>query len=231
MQDQLIPVSQSAVGSETIQTVNARDLYAFLGVKDDFSTWIKGRVESFDFVENQDFVTFPENSGKGRPRIEYALSLDMAKELSMVERNAKGKEARQYFIECERRAKSASALPTDPMSLLKLSLAVHEEQSKRLSAVEEQVQFINDNVRLHQWQQYELKLAVNTLAYDFHKRFGVELKQLYPGIWNKLKVKMQVSSYSAIPAIKFDEALSFVKGLSLKDLPDYVQQYAMGGVA
>ena len=91
-------------GSEQ-QTVNARELHEFLENGDKFATWIVDRINQFGFIENQDFVTFSENSEKGRPRKEYALSLDMAKELCMVERNEKGKQARQYFIECERVAK------------------------------------------------------------------------------------------------------------------------------
>ena len=67
-------------------------------------------------MENQDFVTFSENSEKGRPRLEYALTLDMAKELSMVERNEQGKEARRYFIECEKRLKAKTATqPAQPV--------------------------------------------------------------------------------------------------------------------
>lgn len=88
-------------GSEQ-QTVNARELHEFLENGEKFATWIVDRINQFGFLENQDFVTFSENSEKGRPRKEYALSLDMAKELCMVERNEKGKQARQYFIECER---------------------------------------------------------------------------------------------------------------------------------
>lgn len=108
----IIELTDRRVGDDTIQTVNARDLHAFLEVGKDFSTWIKGRIEQYGFVENHDFVTFesaPQNGGAGNRgvRIEYALSLDMSKELSMVERNDKGKEARRYFIECERRAKAA----------------------------------------------------------------------------------------------------------------------------
>jgi len=70
----------------------------------DFSTWIKHRIDAFEFAEGSDFVFSPVlgTGNRGRPAKDYHLTLDMAKELSMVERNAKGKEARQYFIECER---------------------------------------------------------------------------------------------------------------------------------
>ena len=111
-------------GSEQ-QTVNARELHEFLENGDKFATWIVDRINQFGFLENQDFVTFSENSENGRPRKEYALSLDMAKELCMVERNEKGKQARQYFIECERVAKqkltAQPALPSYSEALRQLA--------------------------------------------------------------------------------------------------------------
>ncbi len=84
-----------------IQTVNARELHTFLQNKRQFSDWIKQRISEYDFVKNQDFVSFSQNCEKpksGRPTTEYAITLDMAKELSMVERNKQGKMARRYFI-------------------------------------------------------------------------------------------------------------------------------------
>ena len=88
------------------RAVNARDLHAFLESKQDFSTWIKNRIEQYGFIENQDYqILAPQNYGAswgGNNKIEYALSIDMAKELSMVERTQKGKEARSYFIICEK---------------------------------------------------------------------------------------------------------------------------------
>ena len=115
-------------GSEQ-QTVNARELHAFLEVGKDFSTWLKDRIEKYDFIENVDYVRFSPESGKtpygGRPSVEYHISLSMAKELCMVERNEKGKQARQYFIECERVAKqkltAQPALPSYSEALRQLA--------------------------------------------------------------------------------------------------------------
>ena len=104
--NELISLNQSAINGELQQTVNARDLHGFLESKQDFSTWIKNRVEQYDFVENQDFITLHKKMEReigGTTRIEYHITLDMAKELAMVERNEKGKQARQYFIECEKK--------------------------------------------------------------------------------------------------------------------------------
>ena len=90
------------------QIVSARELHQFLGSKQQFSDWIKDRIKKYGFVNGQDFEVFHKimnNPEGGRPQIEYTLTLDMAKELSMVEGNKKGKQARQYFISCERMLK------------------------------------------------------------------------------------------------------------------------------
>ncbi|MBU2855957.1 hypothetical protein HF289_03395 [Acidithiobacillus ferrooxidans] len=116
----LISIQQQSIGTGLVRTVNARELHAFLGVGKVFGAWIQDRIEQFGFIEHQDFVcveglSFPNSeSSKARQQItkEYHLTLDMAKELSMVERTAKGKEARQYFIECERRVFAGAASPT-----------------------------------------------------------------------------------------------------------------------
>ena len=68
-----------------VETVNARELHTFLGSKRDFSTWIKNRIEKFDFIADLDFTTILGESSGGRPGIEYHISTDMAKELCMVE--------------------------------------------------------------------------------------------------------------------------------------------------
>lgn len=93
------------------RAVNARELHQFLESKYQFANWIQERIIKYGFVKNQDYEVFKENlknSNGGRPQIEYALSVDMAKELSMVENNEKGRLARKYFIECEKIAREVA---------------------------------------------------------------------------------------------------------------------------
>lgn len=91
------------------QIVSARDLHEYLGVGRDFTTWIKERIEKYQFEENTDFTIVsiaPQNWGTkrgGHNKVDYVLRLDMAKELSMIENNDRGREARKYFIECEKK--------------------------------------------------------------------------------------------------------------------------------
>lgn len=110
--NELISIQKSNFSGAEVEAVNARELHGFLQVGRDFASWMKSRIEQYQFIENQDFKVFTktgENLLGGRPLNEYYISIDMAKELAMVERNEKGRQARQYFIECERRLKQSTA--------------------------------------------------------------------------------------------------------------------------
>ncbi|WP_455481287.1 antA/AntB antirepressor family protein [Bartonella sp. B12(2025)] len=106
----LIKISEQIVDKEIVQTVNARELHTFLEVGRDFTTWIKNRIKIYKFVCKKDYIlTFPKTGERQNVSMtEYHLTLDMAKELSMVERNEKGRQARRYFIECEKKLRSQS---------------------------------------------------------------------------------------------------------------------------
>lgn len=87
-----------------------------LGSKQEFAHWIRNRIEKYGFVENQDFSSFDNfvKREKGSSvRKEYALSLDMAKELCMIENNEKGRTIRKYFIEVEKKSRMQS-IPSLP---------------------------------------------------------------------------------------------------------------------
>ncbi|WP_375618730.1 MULTISPECIES: antA/AntB antirepressor family protein [unclassified Bartonella] len=124
----LIKITEQTIDQETVQAVNARELHMFLKVTSRFNDWIINRIKEYGFLENKDFISFAkilakpnasqENQGVmsfgknlpkskgGRPSTEYHITLDMAKELSMVERNEKGRQARRYFIECEKKLRN-----------------------------------------------------------------------------------------------------------------------------
>jgi len=116
------------------QTVNARDLHAFLEVKRHFSIWIKNRIEKFGFIENQDF-TINKIVIRKATQFDFYISLDMAKELSMLERNEKGRQARRYFIQCEKKLKEVALLPdfTNPAEAARAwALEFEKNESLRL---------------------------------------------------------------------------------------------------
>jgi phage anti-repressor protein len=111
-------ISYARIGDGSIQTVNARDLHEFLEVGKDFSNWIKDQIKRARLVENRDFVVYTqkgENPLGGRSSIEYHLTIEAGKHIGMMSGTDKGFDVRDYFIECERRAKQ---LTTDPMQAL-----------------------------------------------------------------------------------------------------------------
>ena len=105
----LVPVFTGSLQDRTLQLCNGRDLHTFLEVGKKFSDWIKNRVAEYGFTEGEDFFPVLGKSTGGRPTTDYHLTLDMAKELAMIENNDRGRQARRYFIQCERAAVQAAA--------------------------------------------------------------------------------------------------------------------------
>ena len=83
-------------------TLSARELHKFLELSERFSNWFE-RMKQYGFVENQDYLGRKVFNTLAKQELQdYEITLDMAKEISMIQRNEKGKEARQYFIEVEK---------------------------------------------------------------------------------------------------------------------------------
>ena len=137
MSSQLVPVFTGEIQNESVQLCEARKLHGFLEVGKVFATWITERIQSYNFIEGEDFVLcFPNLGSKGKGghnRKEYHITLDMAKELAMVENNDKGRQARRYFIEVEKRASKVNSrrLPSASQQL-----AAHNSRLKLLDRLE-----------------------------------------------------------------------------------------------
>ncbi|MDG4985147.1 antA/AntB antirepressor family protein [Lactococcus lactis] len=143
--NQLITITQN---ENNDQVVSGRELHKFLGVKTRYNDWFEDMVK-YGFTENVDFIGFTEKKVKpqgGRPSIDHALKLDMAKEISMIQRNEKGKQARQYFIEVEKQAKDQQLrVPTSQRELVQLALSANEETNQRIDVVETKIQQFEEN--------------------------------------------------------------------------------------
>lgn len=148
-QDGLIRVYQN---DRQEQVVNARELHEKLESKRDFSNWITDRIQKYDFIENIDFTTILLKSTGGRPRTEYALTLDTAKEIAMVENNEQGRKIRRYFIEVEKKARNMFEIPkTLPEALRKAAeLAEQLEQQKPKVLFAESVETSKNSVLINE---------------------------------------------------------------------------------
>lgn len=136
--DMLMTITKTESGNNA---VSARDLHEFLEVSSRFNDWIKNRIEKYDFIEDDDYVTITKSLVTGGNYNEYIISLDMAKELSMVENNDKGKQARRYFIEVEKKSRELYEVP--------------RTYSESLRIAYEQAKYIEDNA--------DKVIAANTL--------------------------------------------------------------------
>ena len=187
-------VMKRTIGDKEINSVDARELHEFLDSKQDFSTWIKNRIKKYGFVEDFDFILL-HNFMEAQPRTsqplstnrkDYHLSLDMAKELSMVERNEKGKQARQYFIECEKKTRQQLQLTPSEQLLQSVQLTVdlekkqkrlevgHIEHDRRLEMIEAQMKEDPGYFAITGYA----KLVGTFVDMDLAKRLGKEASKL-----------------------------------------------------
>lgn len=81
--------------------VNARELHEGLEIKTAFKDWFP-RMCEYGFENGRDFCSFLSESTGGRPRQEYKITIDMAKQICMIQRTEKGKQYRQYFLDLEK---------------------------------------------------------------------------------------------------------------------------------
>jgi phage anti-repressor protein len=141
MKTTLIPIVPTTLSGQPTQMVYARLLHQFLASQQDYSTWIKSRIAKYEFELNADYLLHKfveqvphQGSWRSKERLEHLLTLDMAKELAMVERTAKGRQARRYFLDCERQLHQLHQLQhSTPVNLTRQSFAITPGQRQAIN--------------------------------------------------------------------------------------------------
>lgn len=148
--NELIIIRPTLINGAEVNSVNARELHAVLESKQDFSTWIKKRLDEVDAVENTDYIVVPQKNGTQRPdgtqgvsiSIEYILSTDIAKEIAMLERNEIGKKVRRYFIEVEK-AYKRDKTAVSQLDYMQMQLNLMKEQDRKIHELEDKTDEIH----------------------------------------------------------------------------------------
>ena len=134
IENELLPIYET---EEKERLVNARDLHSIMKVGRDFTNWIKDRIRKYDFIENEDYVLTLAKIGERQNviRHEYYLTIDMAKELAIVENNEMGRKIRRYFIEVERRYRAIVETPQNIFEFMRLAINQIETNEKEIQNI------------------------------------------------------------------------------------------------
>ena len=178
--DELIQVNYDAEKP----TVSGRELHAALVVGTDYRHWFR-RMCEYGFMEGKDFRTFLTESSGGRPGTDHAISLAMAKEICMLQRNDMGKKFRQYFISVEEAWNS-------PDKILERALMIARQRAKE---AEERIFSLQE-------ENETLEIALNTslefytvAKYNKEFRLGWNLRKCQ-------KIGKRLSAYCRSRAIE-----------------------------
>ena len=174
--NELIPLQPQTINGNAVETVSARELHEFLESKRQFADWIKAKLERLRLIENKDFVSISQTCEKpsgGRPTSEYFITLDVAKHIAMMENTDRGFEAREYFIECERKLrehqlKLAPKTFAEALRAYADEVEAHEQTKQTLTIAEPKAQYFDNLV--------ERNLLTNFTITA--KEFGIKRKDL-----------------------------------------------------
>lgn len=187
------------------QIVSARELHGFLEVGTRFNDWIERKIKKYGFLENVDFITVTQKKvtaqGNEIEFMDYIIKIDMAKELSMVENNDKGRQARRYFIECEKKLKEIvqPKLPTTYLEALKELVKVEEEKL----SLENKVKNLTHQSKLYTATEIAKELGFKS-ASEFNKILEADkIQYKVNGTW-VLTAKYADKNYTSIKQFELD---------------------------
>lgn len=190
-------------------TVSARELHEFLKIETRFDIWFN-RMKEYGFVEKVDYEKIVskvhvQKRTRTYEQVDYEITLDMAKEISMIQRSEKGKQARQYFINCEKKLKEVVKKPLTTLEQLKLHYLALDEQNKELKQVKADVTDLKNNMPLFNIECKDLQQAVRAKGCEVLGGYGSKAyksnsirQKVYIDIQHQLKREFGVTRYEAI---------------------------------
>ena len=202
------------------QLVSGRELHEFLEIKTKYKDWFPRMVE-YGFEEEIDFIKVAQKRATNNLKnpvttvIDHAISIDMAKEISMIQRTEKGKIARQYFINCEKKLKEVKKL--SPMELMELQFKALKEQKEKIAQVENRVDKLEEDMPLFQIDCKEIQALVRkkgiealggykSVAYKDNSLRG----KVYSDIQHQIRREFGVSRYEAIKRSQLEMAKEII---------------------
>lgn len=202
------------------QLVSGRELHEFLEIRTKYKDWFRRMVE-YGFEEEIDFIRVAQKRATNNLKnpvttvIDHAISIDMAKEISMIQRTEKGKIARQYFINCEKKLKAVKKL--SPMELMELQFKVLKEQKEKIAQVENRVDKLEEDMPLLQIDCKEIQALVRkkgiealggyrSIAYNDNSLRG----KVYSDIQQQIRREFGVVRYEAIKRSQLEMAKEII---------------------
>lgn len=214
---EIIKVESARIGNESVNSVNVRDLYIELGVKKDFSSWFKKQIDRLSMIEGQDYLTL-----KGEKRIDYLITLDVAKNICLMSNTDKGQEVRDYFIKVERQyrqqlAKQANLQLDIQMQRLDALTDAAKGMHKAMGIIDDRLTSLEQNKRLEAWQERKLQDEKNSAVYRIAGDNKHLANKLHQRIWSLFKKRYYLPRYSELPSGKFDDAINYLRSLTIAD--------------
>ena len=209
----LIQITRSTINGSEVNSVNARKIHEFLEVKTPLSQWIDRIIKRYSFFDGEDFITNLLESSGGRRETEFIVTMDMAKEMCMVDNSSKGRDARRYFIHVEKQSTQVS-IPQNPMEALQIFFDVSKEQDSRIKVLE-------DTKRLEAWQEASLQHTKNLKVYKLAGNNSHDKKYvsgLHRKVWSLFKKHFFLPRYNELPSVKYQDGVEFINSLTISDM-------------
>lgn len=213
-----IAITKTEINGADVNSVNARDLHKALEVKTPFSMWIERAVKKYSFLENEDFTIHSFVNGKAK-QTDYIITMDMAKELAMLENNKKGREARKYFIDIEKQhnQNSISAL-ADQNHKIKALLVSYDVIGEVVTEHDKRINNLEQNRRLEAWQEKALLDAKNSKVYELAPEDKDLQKKLHGKVWSVFKKRFHLPRYNELKTGQYENGLEFIYNLTIADM-------------